>query len=86
MGGQWPQEYATFTGLRLIGLALGLLGLVFVYFPRSIVDWFVISLVFGFIGFRFPGSPVGSLSLGLWLAYFWLPAAVGLLRIVGVLD
>lgn len=76
-----------------VGFAVGVGILALVWFPHSIVEWFIASLIPGAIAFRMVSVPEGyspprafGLFAGLWAALFWIPLGVAILLQLGVLN
>ena len=77
----------------VVGFAAGVGFLALVWFPHSIVEWFIASLVPGLIAGRLAIVPEGhspsrafGVFAGLWVALFFVPIAVAIGQQVGVLP
>ncbi len=76
----------------LVGFGGGLAVLALLWFPHSVVEWFVASLVPGVIAFRLAAVPPGyspprafGIFAGLWAALFWVPVVVFLGQQLGLI-
>jgi len=79
--------------LPIVGAAMGAAFMAFVWYPHSIVEWFVASLVPAAVayglgrvpeGFRPP--PAAGIAAGIWLALFWIPVIVTAGHVLGILP
>ena len=68
-----------------IGFVAGVVILAAVWFPHSVVLWFVVSAVPGFVAYRLAQVPEGyspsrgfGIFAGLWASLFWLPILVAI--------
>ena len=64
-------------------VAVGILG--FLYSPDSALVWFILQAALIIPVMLFRDAPISAIAMGAWLAFFWIPLAVGLLHQVGAL-
>lgn len=77
----------------LVGFGAGLAVLAVVWFPHSLAEWFVASLVPGFIASRLASVPPGyspprafGVFAGAWAALFWVPVVVFVGQQLGLMS